>query len=165
MVALLVPAAVAVWLLRERHEARKPIAGNERSASASLRYLAEVEEDFRQNDRDRNGVQDYWTRDVAGLHQFKVTARSSTPVELIPRSYADADGAAPGSQPRNGYYFKAVPPAGKTGFAFCAYPADYDRTGRWTFVINEEKKVYRVDTGGKPVVRWAPDPDTWKLLD
>jgi hypothetical protein len=176
MVALLVPAAVAAWWLRERHEARKPIASNERNASASLRYLAGVEEDFRQNDRDRNGVQDYWTRDIAGLHQFKLTARSSPAVDLIPRSYADADGAAQGSWPRNGYYYKAVEldetgrpyastEVSTTKFALCAYPADYDRTGRWTFVINEAKSLYRVDTGGKPITRWAPDPATWKPLD
>jgi len=32
-------------------------------------------------------------------------------------------------------------------------------------LINEAKALYRVDTGGKPIVRWAPDPASWKLLE
>ena len=165
LLILLVPLAVFAWWLRERYEARLPIAANERSASGCLRFLATIEEDFRENDRDGNGVHDYWTRDVAGLHKFVVRARSSPAIELIPRSYAEADGASEGARPHNGYYLKALEVDEKTKFGFCAYPADYDRTGRWTFVINETKKLYRVDTQGKPIVRWAPDAATWKPLD
>lgn len=67
--------------------------------------------------------------------------------------------------PSHGYCFRAIESAepGKSGF--CAYPADYGRTGKWTFVVNHAKKIYRVDTGGEPIRRWEPDPETWKPLD
>src|SRR5688572_3806154 len=43
-------------------------ASNESGASASLKTLASAQADFRQNDRDGNKVQDFWTADVAGLY-------------------------------------------------------------------------------------------------
>jgi hypothetical protein len=76
-----------------------------------------------------------------------------------------ADAAHADCTPRHGYYFKALPVHDRTGFAFCAYPADYPRSGKWTFVINESKTLYRVDTRGEPIQAWAPDPATWKPLD
>jgi hypothetical protein len=151
-----------LWL-RDRQEARKPIPANERSASAMLRVIAAAEEEFRNGDHDRNGVQDYWTRDVAGLCKFGGPGRPGA-LQSIPADLAAADGAQPGCKPRNGYYFKAIPLAGKTGFACCAYPADYDRSGKWTFVLNEKGQFYRVDTGGQPIHRWAPD-STWLVLE
>lgn len=95
----------------------------------------------------------YWTRDVSGLSRFN---------NRVPGDVAAADGAHDGSKPRNGYYFRALDSdRSPTKFAFCPYPADYDRSGKWTFVINEKRQFFRVDTGGKPVTRWAPDPSTW----
>jgi hypothetical protein len=124
-----------------------------------LRVIAAAEEEFRNGDRDNNGVQDYWTLDVAGLSRFN--GRTAQPGPLIPREVAAADGAHDGSKPRHGYYFKALPGGSPTKFAFCAYPADYDRSGKWTFVLNEKREFFRVDTGGKAIDRWAPDPSTW----
>lgn len=40
----------------------------ERNASASLTQVVTAQEWFRANDLDRNGVNDYWTADVAGLY-------------------------------------------------------------------------------------------------
>jgi hypothetical protein len=139
------------------------VAANERGASAMLRVIAAAEEEFRAGDHDRNGVQDYWTRDVAGLCRFGGPGRPGA-LQHLPTDLAAADGAQAGCTPRNGYCFKAIPLADKAGFAFCAYPADYDRSGKWTFVLNEKRQFYRVDTGGEPIRRWAPDP-TWLVLD
>ena len=166
VVALLVVLAIAVWWRRSRGESRKEIPSNERQATALLRVLARAEEDFRLSDRDGNGLQDYWTQDVSGLHKFTAPSGGSGRTELIPLSLAEADAASGKAKPYRGYYYQAVAvDRSKTRFAFCAYPAEYDRTGKWTFVINETGRIYRVDTSGEPIARWAPDPATWKLLD
>ena len=164
------------------------IPSNERSAFTSLWLLAEAEERFRQDDRDGNGVRDYWTLDVRGL--FTLLGPTGQPgqtalVALIPVDLAAADATQSRSfadrpWPYNGYFFNALDldeqgapyaqrttPDGDasrsmTKFAFCAFPADYGRTGVWTYVINEKHELFRVDTGGAPVRRWGePHPEAW----
>jgi hypothetical protein len=162
LVVLLVPLAVAMWWFRLRREDRVQAAANERNGSVMLKVLAAAEEEFRNGDRDGNGVEDYWTQDVLGLARF--SGRTSRPGPLISADIAAADAARPGATPRYGYYLRALDGVGRTGFAFCAYPADFPRSGKWTFVINEKKQLYRVDTGGLPIRRWAPD-STWVVLD
>jgi len=77
--------------------------GCERNASASLKTLATAEADFRANDRDGNGVNDYGTGDVYGLYGLiPVTAGSTTLpadatstavfIKLVETSAAGADG-------------------------------------------------------------------------
>ena len=62
-VVILVIAAIAIpGLMRMR------ISSGERSASASVKALALIEEDFRANDLDGNGADDYWTGNLAGLY-------------------------------------------------------------------------------------------------
>ena len=169
---------VVLWI-QKRQKEKIWFVQREQNAVSYLRVLGNIEQDFYRNDRDGNGVKDYWTRDVAGLRT--VTASLSTAgvaIPVLPKDLAEADAAhlhdAPGgSAPFQGYYFKVLdfdaagrPRADRstTGFAFCAYPAEYGRSGGSTFVINEQQKVYQVETGGKPVERWAPDPQTWKLV-
>lgn len=53
-------------------------------------------------------------------------------------------------------------------FGFCAYPAEYGKTGTKTFIINEANTIFWMDTGGKPVDAWPSDEDLakhWKKLD
>jgi prepilin-type N-terminal cleavage/methylation domain-containing protein len=69
-------------------------ASNERNASASLKTLASAEADFRGNDRDGNGVQDFYTGDVAGLFTLCPVAVAES-VKLIELSVALADAGAP----------------------------------------------------------------------
>jgi hypothetical protein len=190
LLVLLLPLGVLLWWLRLRGEARYQIPANERNARTTLQLLATVEEDFRQFDRDGNGVKDYWTKDVAGLNYLGGPAGGSgrsASIQLISRDIAVADAAhfhdmPEGSKPYHGYYFKAlelddsgVPYAQNTKpegfadksltkFAFCAFPAEYDRSGRWTYLINERKEIIRIDTQGKPIVRWGDPvygPEAW----
>ena len=42
-------------------------------------------------------------------------------------------------------------------FGFCAYPADYGWTGRWTFIINENNTIFKFQQGGKPFKDWPVD--------
>lgn len=68
------------------------------------------------------------------------------------------------SGPKSGYYFQAmeldetgepynqeevgetkIKAANKTKFGFVAYPAEYGKTGRRTFIVNEQGAVYAID--------------------
>ena len=52
-------------------------------------------------------------------------------------------------------------------FGLCAYPAEYGKTGKRTFILNEENSVWAKDTGGKPpdVFPSAPEKAGWTRLD
>ena len=159
----LVGGVVVLGLLGASWVDRKSsIPKNERKASTALKMLATAEADYRANDRDGNKVQDYWTADVAGLwHSGR----------MIPRGVAEAD-AKPLKAlvdvpvPYHGYYFKVLErddqsditynmdtdgsgrkTHNSTRFGFCAYPVEYDSTGRWTFIINENNTIFKFQQG------------------
>jgi hypothetical protein len=164
-------------------------AENERVAQLTLVFIRQAQETFNNSDSDRNGAGDYWTRDVAGLHSLK--DRSGQAIFLIDpdTAAADPEGAARyGLQaaPKNGYFFKALgtDPDGepyakekdkdgnaltnKKRFGVAAWPAAYGATGRFTFVISEEGKVFRKDTQGKPPDGWPgkdPAENGWEKID
>jgi hypothetical protein len=167
-----VGAGFTFWWLSAR--ARERRLQNDKSTSASLWMLSKAEGDFRENDRDGNGIKDYWTGDVAGLYRFG----------LIERSVAEADTCplAPLVSrpiPKNGYYFKALrmdrsefPPvvyaqatdktSGKVHhqerFGFCAYPAEPGVTGNEIFIVNENHTVFRTSVGKMPIPQdWPSD--------
>ncbi len=169
-----VVGGLSAWIWIFLAESRRD--SNERNACVSLKTLATAEADFRANDRDGNRIQDFWTGDVAELYHLGAA-------KLIETSIAEADAkplrkGAPAPVPCAGYYFIAmevdedgqgyaqdtggVPKRGPhfnhAKFAFCAYPADYPRSGKWTFSINEGNTIFKVDTGGKPILRWPLDP-------
>jgi type II secretory pathway pseudopilin PulG len=142
------------WLPQKRGAER---ASNERNASISLKTLSSAEADFRANDRDGNGVQDFWTGDVAGLYRWG----------LIERGVAEADTRplnplVPNPIPFRGYYYEVLrldnsvtPPEAygqdtdkKSGkvhnvnrFGFVAYPAN--PAGTYFLMINENNSVFR----------------------
>jgi len=113
-------------------------AANERMASASLMTLCSAEVDFRANDRDGNGVNDFWTGDVSGLFCLR-DGDTGRPLSLIELSTASAD-AAPvmGSIPadRRAAFCAAVAP--KHGYLFRAMKED------------ESGEPYGRDTRGTP---------------
>lgn len=151
---------------------------NEQTAAAMLKLLTVAEVDFRSNDRDDNQINDFWTGDVAGLFRFG----------LIDREVAEADAAplqslVPTARPYHGYFLcvlvtdetgapYAGPSDGKdrrgavyntSKFGFCAYPANYPTSGRWTFIVNEGNTIFKQDAGGKPVLRYPLD--SWNPSD
>lgn len=166
------------------------MAPNERSASASLKTLATAEADFRANDRDSNGARDFWVGDVSGLYRYAVNNRE---IKLIEKSLADADAYPLKSQnlsalkrdspaPKAGYLFAVVAKyaerekteayhsggcrnLGKFGFA--AYPAEYGKSGRYTFVITESNTVWKKDLAGKPpdVLPENPAKEAWEKAE
>jgi hypothetical protein len=164
-------------------------ASNGRNASTSLKTLGSAEMDFRENDRDRNQIHDYWVGDVSQLWYLEA---DGGPIKLIERSVANADGApwkplAEG-QAKAGYLYRAIKsdPTGApydsghgrnpSKFGFCAFPSDYHDAAWYrrstdvsiyTFILNEENVIWRKDLQGAPALKWPKDPyaEGWTKLD
>jgi len=160
------------------------VAQNEMIAEISLQLIRNAEETFKNSDSDGNGAADYWTKDVAGLHSLK--DRSGQAIFLVDpaTAAADPDGAARYNlipAPKNGYFYKMMvsDPDGevyqkddgktnKARYGVVAWPAVPGATGRFTFITNEAGKVWKKDTGGKPVDKWPgkdPSKDGWTLAE
>jgi hypothetical protein len=107
-------------------------------------------------------------------------------IVFIDKSFAMAEGS-PSAHPKSkaGYCFKILTaqgphaaggaksyivttPEGKAymtqGYALVAYPAEYDRTGRDTFIINHQGTIYQTDLGRQThaiveqMTEFDPDP-------
>jgi hypothetical protein len=179
LVALGGIAAFAWWFPQWRSSHR---ASNERNAYTSLRTISSAEYDFRANDRDGNGVNDFWTGDVAGLYRLG----------LIERGVAEADTKpvnplVPSPIPYHGYYYEALlldnsvnPPEAygqdpdkKSGkvhnmvrFGFVAYPASSG--GKYYFMINENNSVFRAAATMPRPTNWFTDAErrnSWSMPD
>jgi hypothetical protein len=170
------------------------LAANETMALNCLMVLRGTEATWRQMDYDRNGKQDFWTYDISCLYRMK--DKTGEAVQTIDIQFARADAAPAGDDtfkgeiisigeksPKAGYYFRAiekdsegkaynenevakVKAANSFKWAFCAYPAQYGKTGRRTFIINEEGVVYSKDVNGEPVTQWPcadPTEEDWQL--
>ncbi len=74
IVLLVVAGAILIPGLLARRR-----ADNERTGGSMLASIRTAQEDFRRNDRDGNGANDFWTADVAGLH----FAAKGGPIRLI----------------------------------------------------------------------------------
>lgn len=160
---------------------------NDRCAAAALKTIATAQVDFRENDRDGNGKNDFWRADVAGLFSIVPGGMAPGPanaVKLIEMSLAAADDrpqrgdvstifqCEPG--PRAGYWFRAIwhgdeRDPSPTRFAACAYPDRYGESGVWTFVVDEKNTMYKKDFGdtGCFVHTFPADPlkEGWKKVD
>jgi hypothetical protein len=161
-------------------------ASHERQASTTLKALSSAEADFRANDRDANGVHDFWTGDVSGLHSLPVNGKQ---LRLIERPVAEADtcpirGLRWPYRPRAGYFYQALEAddsqEGETyfqdtggnrrmgdvhhleRFGFCAYP-ESTSSGKYTFIVNENNTVYRFEDAGQ-ITRWPDDSQLKSLL-
>lgn len=172
---LVVTAVVVPGLMSSRR------AANEREASTRLKMLSTAEADFRANDRDANGVHDFWTGDVSGLYSLQVKGAE---IRLIERSVAEADSAPIRGltwpyQPRRGYFYQAMEADDSAGgetyfqdtggtrkmgdvhhltkFGFVACPAS-ESGGKDTFILNENNTVFRHANVGH-VTRWPDDND------
>ncbi|OHE89611.1 MAG: hypothetical protein A3G75_05400 [Verrucomicrobia bacterium RIFCSPLOWO2_12_FULL_64_8] len=151
---------------------RSLILPREAGAIAALRNVAVAQERFRADDADRNGERDYWTHDLAGLHDFNV---DGNPIGMIDASLANADAApsnvydlttARSREQRNGYWFRLIPDARPNGYMVVAYPDEYGTTGERTFILNEDGKIYSNDNGGRVVTAWPSESELvrdWKL--
>ncbi len=170
----LVLACAAAVACAEGDRGRMPV--NEAAAISSLKQLVSTEGVWRQTDSDRNGAQDYWTRDVAGF--YYVQDASGKVLRYMDVGMAKADRLGLGTylkdppQPHRGYWLRAMktdergkpyidgdfplpratpvsdrPSTNAAKYAFCAYPTEYGVTGTLTYIVNEEGVVYEKDLG------------------
>lgn len=152
------------------------IETNETSACQGLTRLNDTLRVWREVDADRNGSQDYWTRDVAGFHFMQGTDGAALEYIDVELAMADRLGIASYTddppRPRNGYWYRAMkldedghpyiddsmskpeaaPMVGRAStnaskYGFCAWPAEYGVSGVHTYVVSEEEVVYRKDLG------------------
>jgi hypothetical protein len=130
------------------------MTANERMARWSLRTLVTAQSDFRSNDRDGNGIPDFWTQDVAGLSglkpgTFKGAAAEPATVEnemlkLIEPALAKADAtesrwdypvfALKAPEPKTGYLFAALKHFESDGKAEPYNPGNGRHPDRYGFV-------------------------------
>jgi hypothetical protein len=161
-------------------------ADSERNRAANLKTHASAEADFRGNDRDGNGVQDFWTGDVQGLYAI-VPKGGSDRIKLLDLSAALSDsdplrGVYPplpeSASPRGGGWVWALaedrsvsPPDPYRAperfrhperFGFLCYPDDDVTGGRAVFIMNEANTILRQrpNLSLRPSDRTPPGPVT-----
>lgn len=149
MVIIAVIAVVASLMVPGLAQSRR--ASNERQASASLKTMASAEADFRANDRDGNGVNDFWTGDVKGLYTMTSAAvrgargdPSDPPLRLIelPLAASDVDRTQISAGGENMDLSAFALPAPKDGYWTAALVADL------SVDAEDPDGLYRADTGG-----------------
>ncbi len=162
LVAVLGGMALTTPATREEEEEAEDLAAiddNEDAAIAALRAIRSAQKIWRENDRDKNNVYDY-TANYSLLYSF---AGGGAPAALIRKEIAEARHGS-NAKPYEGYLFCDItadyqgPYNTTLSFGVCAYPAEYDETGRHTFIIDngsidDRGVVYRKDLrkGAAPV--------------
>jgi hypothetical protein len=152
----------------------------ERSPSTSLKTITSAQADFRANDRDGDGVNQFWRGDIAGL--YALAPGGGPAMKLIELSVASADDRAVVSiapyavkAPKSGYWFRAIRHADEAvidanaRFAAECHPADYPKSGRYTFIVDENNTIFRADLGhGNGLTAYPTDEELntkWSKLD
>ncbi|HEX7899442.1 MAG TPA: hypothetical protein VF950_16870 [Planctomycetota bacterium] len=130
----------------------------------TLRTLRAAQMDFRANDRDGDGKNEFWRKDVAGLYTLQ--GKDGKPIALIEVSTSQAE-----KTPKAGYLYRAIrfadePPLDVQRFAACAYPATPD-AGKNMGVISHEGAIYvkAAVPGGVDVFPADPLKEGWRKLD
>jgi hypothetical protein len=163
------------WTLRlHRHHS------DERNPSTSLKTITSAQADFRANDRDGDGVNQFWRADIAGL--YALAPGGGPAIRLIELSVAAADDrpmlnitAYAKPAPKRGYWYRALRHAdeavldAKLRFAAECHPADYPKSGRYTFIVDENNTIFRCDLGhGRGLDLYPTDEELmtkWAKLD
>jgi prepilin-type N-terminal cleavage/methylation domain-containing protein len=140
----------------------------EKSASATLKQMASAQAVFRSGDSDQNGINDFYTNDIAGL--YWIAPAGGLQVRLIEPAVAMADGdtraagqwTAPShsSSAKGGYWFQAMPsfestlgvataygPRHTDKFGVIAYPNSYGSAGDWVFILSEDGTQWKKNPG------------------
>lgn len=121
----------------------------ERNASTSLKTVCVAEADFRNNDRDANKMNDFWTADMKGLYTMTSCTTSGNsggttdpPLRLIDLSLAaaDADSVIHSAAGNNMDVQSFGVISHKGGYWFAALTADLSVSG--------PEASYKQDTGG-----------------
>ncbi len=167
---------VVGWLAYDLCTTPSMRSSNDRNAAGSLKTVATAQADYRSNDRDGNGKNDFWRGDIAGLYTVK--GKDGEAIKLIELSMAGAD-ALPVTDiakyiraaPKAGYRYRALRFADEKTpdperFAACAFP-DNEKAGKVMFIISHENRMYRKKAvpGGVEVYPSDPVKEGWEKLD
>lgn len=118
MVVMVILSVLAALLLTSRPRMR--MSRNINNAGAALKQLVTHESVWRVTDMDKNGVSDFWTRDVAGFHCVHDAA--GKPVALIDLALAKSDKAPGKAYPE----LNALRTGTKFGYVFQTMIVDQD---------------------------------------
>lgn len=173
-------AVVAISGLSQRSSC--PI---ERHWPTTLKTIVSAQEYFRHEGLSGEGLHQYWREDIAGLYALTPDRRPATrenmPVRLIELSTAAADDRPrtdiekyTSRLPKAGYWFRAIRHANEKSlspdrFAVACFPYSYPNPGKYTFVVDERKDIYRADLGhGNGIDVFPTDEELkaqWTKLD
>jgi hypothetical protein len=127
----------------------------ERYPIVMLKTITSAQSDFRANDRDGDGVNQFWRADIAGL--YALAPEGGPQIRLIEQVLALADDRPlyeiGERRPYAGYWFRSIPHSGEkkidaeSRFAAMCRPADYPRSGKFTFIVDENNTIYWADLG------------------
>lgn len=150
-----------------------------------MKTVACAQADFRANDRDGDGRNEFWRADIAGLYALvneqerRRNPGTPEPIRLIELSIAGADDrpvtdiavytnrAAKASYWYRGLRFEDEDEPDTDRFAACAFP-DSRAAGKWTYIISHENTVYRNDLApNRGLLVYPDDPEEagWTKLD
>jgi len=176
-------AAIAIPNLREGEK-----NANETAAITCLRQFLGAQSVYHRTDYDGDGVKEYAQR-LFLLYDYDGDAGPAVPLKLIDLAFAKAEYTAGyvTQGPRTGYYF-ADHETGRSGapfspdnngdgyldgFGLTGFPAQYNRTGLKTFVIDTEGTVYEnilpnldFDNQATLPIAWPDlDGEKWTVID
>ncbi|MDP6957682.1 MAG: hypothetical protein QF645_02600 [Planctomycetota bacterium] len=137
---------------------------NEIRAMQALQKIAWAQEQFRNGDPYGDGRRTYWIRDLSGLYRFLSGGKA---VRLIPEELAYADrsplptgtpGLAPAGNrvPFAGYLFSVVK-ANESRYVIAASPSLLGHTGEHTYVLTQDRKVWRKRGQATPPSVWPAE--------
>jgi len=157
-------------------------------AITGCKAYAEAQEIYRRTDHNKDQVLEY-AQSLQGNHSLFELAAGKGDLKLITKEMAEAAYEELGkdkAKPTGGYFVKILKKQGKNatggardyirdgrmtlGYGLLAFPAKYDETGRYCFVINNNGTIFQKDLG-KDTEKIATemkefDPDnTWEAVD
>ena len=152
-------------------------ATNGWAAIGACKTYASAQDTFRRVDYDNNGVFEYAT----SLKQLY----SGGTINLVDKIFAGAEWG-PNAKPKAGYFFKVLKSQGPgaaggkksyfdvkgqmtVGYALLAFPAEYDESGFYCFLISNVGAIYQKDLGpntsNKVLTIHTFDPTGWELTE
>jgi hypothetical protein len=164
------------------------IGENELTTVSNMRAYVEAQEDYREIDWDEDGVGEYAQKLIStpetydGLYWEPGDGVPESPIGSL---VSEAAMATAPEQGYFGYRYRILTGQGANvaggqydyvingnmigGFALIATPAEYDRTGIMTFVVNQAGTVYEKDLGpdtaglAEKITAFDPD-DSWAVV-
>jgi hypothetical protein len=164
------------------------VGENELTAIANMHAYVDAQEEYRQTDWDEDGVSEYAQKLISSPGTYDGLyweAGDGVPESPVGGQIDKAELATATEDGYFGYRYRILPAQGANiaggqydyvvngnmigGFGLIAAPAEYDRTGNMTFVVNQYGTVYEKDLGpqsaeaASKITAFDPDDD-WKIV-